>query len=242
MKYNILAKIKLKLVYLSAKEMSLSFIGGHFLETTSIKKDDIVFDLGGNLGNFSKAIIEKFGCNCYVVEPNPQLFEQLPNHPKVIPLNYAITKSEGDVEFNISDNHEASSIFFSIASTWNHKKTIVVKGRTLKRLIDECNIQNNFCILKVDIEGAELELFKSLSDIDICSFKQITVEFHESLDSSLSSETYATIRRISNLSFLTIVTSTSKYSEVLFLNKRHFKFNFYKRFWYLIHRLVAHKD
>lgn len=240
MKYSISYMIRLKLVYLSAREMGLSFVGGHFLEIATIAKNNIVFDLGGNLGNFSKEMVERFDCICYTIEPNPQLFIQLPTHQKIILLNYAITEKEGDVEFKISENHEASSIYLSIASKWNHQKTIMVRGRTLKNIVDELSIQH-IDILKVDIEGAELGLFKSLSDSDIFSIKQITVEFHESFDSSLADETYATVKRISNLGFFTIITSTGKYSEVLFLNKNHFRFSFYKRFWYLIHRCIAHK-
>ncbi|MGC8751871.1 FkbM family methyltransferase, partial [Hydrotalea sp.] len=195
MKHSIFYKIRLKFIYLSTQKMNVALVGGHYLEIHSINKNDFVFDLGGNLGNFSSAILDQFGCTCYIVEPNPVLFSQLPKHKNLIPLNYAITDKEGDIAFEISENNEASSVFLSIASKWNYQKTITVRSKTLNNLMIELKIPA-IDILKIDIEGAELVLFKSLSDTDITQIKQISVEFHESFDISLAKDTYKTVRRI----------------------------------------------
>jgi hypothetical protein len=42
--------------------------------------------------------------------------------------------------------------------------------------------------LKVDIEGAEAALFNSTSDATLCNVKQITIEFHDSVPGSISTE------------------------------------------------------
>jgi hypothetical protein len=94
--------------------------------------------------------------------------------------------------------------------------------------------------LKVDIEGAEISVFESLSDSELLSFRQITVEFHEFLDDSLKYATYKTISRIRRLGFKMIVTSTEKFSEVLFL-RMDIKFSLSEWLWYYIHQLVRHK-
>lgn len=47
--------------------------------------------------------------------------------------------------------------------------------------------------MKVDIEGAEAALFNSTSDATLCNVKQITIEFHDFVPGSISTEEVNTI-------------------------------------------------
>ena len=44
------------------------------LEYPELTSDSIVFDLGGYLGDFSAAIVERYNCKIYIFEPHPEYF------------------------------------------------------------------------------------------------------------------------------------------------------------------------
>jgi hypothetical protein len=59
-----------------------------------IDEDSIVLDLGGNKGEFSKFIVDEFRATAYVIEPIPELFNQIPEHPKIKKFQYCISKKK----------------------------------------------------------------------------------------------------------------------------------------------------
>lgn len=240
MGYTLQKKIQLKLIYLSAKKLGLEYIGGHFVHTKSIPTNGIVLDVGANKGNFAKAVIERCNVQCFCVEANPVLYNQLPKGNQIFTINKALTGKDVSIAFNISDNHEASSIIPTIANVWKINSTVTVEGVTLATLKKEYRI-SNIDVLKLDIEGAELEVLESVADEELQLIPQLTLEFHEFLDKTLAAATYQTIKRIQRLGFYTIVTSTEKYAEVLFLNKQKIRFGLIDFFWYGIHCLARYK-
>ena len=46
------------------------------LDYPELTPDSIVFDLGGYLGDFSAAIIERYNCKIYIFEPHPEYFSK----------------------------------------------------------------------------------------------------------------------------------------------------------------------
>lgn len=232
-------KIGLKLLYTSFKGIGLANIGEHPLAIKYINNKSKIFDLGGNVGNFSKEITNHFNCTCYCVEPDPVLFQQIPRNEKIKKYNIAVTDSDGQADFILSDNKEANSFNPVIASLWRTNKVISVQTRSLRSLTKELQIES-IDVLKVDIEGSEIPLLKSLTDKELISIPQITIEFHEFIDASLEKETHDTINRLKKLNFRVVVYSAKKFSDVLFLNNRIIKLNFIQRFWYFIHSLIRH--
>lgn len=239
MKYSFWRKVQLKLIYLAAKKMGLEYVGGHFIKIEEWQPPITIVDLGANKGGFYTALNKKIAIKGCCVEANENLFQQLPLIKDLQAVFAAITDKNGEIQFNVSDNDEASSIHSSIAEVWNKNKTIVVPALTLHTLVEKSQI-NKIDIIKMDIEGAEIEVLNSSSDELIKKCKQITIEFHEFLDSSLAVPTYQIINRIQKLGFKTIVTSTQKYSEVLFLHP-DVKFSFSEKIWYYIHQFVRYR-
>ena len=240
MAHNFFDKVRLKLIYLSAKNLGLVYLGGHFIKPSMIPRKGIIIDLGANKGNFTKDMQEHFEVSAICVEANMQLYQQLPSGENISNVYAAITDTEGFVTFNISLNDEASSINNHIANVWQFQEAKIVPSIRLDTLIKKYKL-SQIDILKIDIEGAELLVLQSLDDYFIKRIPQITIEFHEFLDSFLAKDTYVTIQRLKALGFYIIVTSTNKYSEVLFINKRNVSFNLKEKFWYCIHSLVAYK-
>ena len=56
-------------------------------------------------------------------------------------------------------------------------------------------------LLKVDIEGAEWDLFDSLSDEDFAKIGQITVEFHDFVFPSMRERSEKIIKRLKDMGF-----------------------------------------
>jgi FkbM family methyltransferase len=174
-----------------------------------------VVDLGANRGDFSMALTRR-GFRCYAVEPNPALFQEIPGDDRLIKVNAAITDADGPVEFDVCDNPEASSL--SALGTDSQARRIKVEGMRFDSLIDRCRI-GHIDLLKVDIEGAEIRLFKSLRDDQVRRIPQITVEVHEMTGQTPLNEITEMSRRMRSLGFAVLKMSVMHYGDVLFLNR-----------------------
>jgi len=123
-------------------------------------KYDTVVDIGANIGTFSLWILP-YAKRIYALEPNPvamRLFEETikGNHieDRVTPLEIAITGTDGDRYLANTDGPEYGSGLI------NDKEGVVVHAMALDTFMAENKIEY-IDLLKVDIEGCEVELFSS---------------------------------------------------------------------------------
>ena len=157
---------------------SIATISGHTFFHAPVRKGGVVVDLGANRGAFARGVTELFDITCFSVEANPHLAAALPNSAKIKPFNRAITDSDGPVTFHISANSEQSSIHHSMAE--GLQESVTVQGQTLESFLRENGI-DFVDVMKVDIEGAEQQLFASMPQSAFDRIGQITVEFHDFL-------------------------------------------------------------
>jgi FkbM family methyltransferase len=125
-----------------------------------IRPTDVVFDVGANLG-LHTLTFSRLAEHVVAFEPNPAL---TPNLRRTIAgLNNAtlcdvcLTSEDGTVEFHISEwDHMLSSL-----SNWSGQptRTIEVRGCSLDSLLSNGSIPKPD-VLKVDVEGAELMVFR----------------------------------------------------------------------------------
>lgn len=240
MKLSFKEKLRLKLIYTSCNKMGLEYIAGHLVAKGYINEQSTIVDLGGNLGNFSQEVVNRFNCTSYCIEPDPGVFSRIPESSKIKKYNLAVTDTDGQMDFMLSANNEANSFNPVIAALWGTGKVINVQTRSLQSLKKEIGI-NNIDVLKIDIEGSEIPLLKSLPDEELVKISQLSVEFHEFLDKALEKDTLQTIKRLENLGFLVVVYSAKKFADVLFINKHLIKLNRWQQFWFEIHKLVRHR-
>lgn len=155
----------------------LKRIKGHTFLSRILRSESVVIDLGANRGEFAREIDKEYKCRVYLIEANPHLVVLLPSTERIQSFNYAISDSNRLVRFFISDNLESSS---TNSETLNNAsgREIRVPGTTLQSFVTAQNIAH-IDLLKVDIEGAEKELFESLQPSDLDRISQITVEFHD---------------------------------------------------------------
>lgn len=201
---------------------TLSFRGHTFVRDL-LDKTSTVIDLGGNLGDFSKAVSETFGCRSYVVEPNPALWEQIPANTLITKFNRAVSSASQPLTFYVSSDIEAGSLKKSSSTL----EQIVIQGISLQDILSENEIVH-VDLLKVDIEGAECELFDTISDSTLSRIDQITVEFHDFIPSIMSKKDVARIKtRLQHGGFYCISWKLQNNLDVLFLKKTRVLFTDY---------------
>lgn len=139
-----------------------------FLMYALIQPNDIVFDIGANLGwcslNFSKLVTNG---KVFSFEPLPKTFEKcqnnlvLNNTKNVQVYNIALSNQEGEVKFFFNEKSSNSS---SMKNLLNYENTIEVacKVTTLDVFIKEHGGVVDF--IKSDVEGAELLVYQGAMD------------------------------------------------------------------------------
>jgi FkbM family methyltransferase len=152
-------------------------IENHCFLPHPLTSDSVVVDLGANRGHFSHTIAGRYGLRCFGVEPNPALFQKLAADDRGVKfVNYAMSGSDQPVTLHISADITSSSIVS--ADVPQPEQDVVIAGRTLPGLLNECGVQH-VDLLKVDIEGAEVPLFAATPDDLLRRIHQITIEFHD---------------------------------------------------------------
>lgn len=146
-------------------------------EEITLNEDDVLIDVGANVGMVSIYVKKKFNCKVIAFEPvtiNLKHFKEniLLNGLKLNDFeihNTAITSVEGDtITIGTPDYNTGGSSIFHTCSDINS----ICKTETLNKYIGkECSY------LKIDVEGAEYEIIPSIiNDLNKC--KHIAVEAH----------------------------------------------------------------
>jgi FkbM family methyltransferase len=145
--------------------------------------DSVVLDLGANCGRFSQKIARRYELRTFGVEANPALYENLKRIEadpasvgRVRFFNFAIAGTDAPVRLHVSGEIETSSIASSAVP--DAQGEAVIPGKTLATFMREINV-TRVDLLKVDIEGAEVAMFRSTPDDLLRNIGQITIEFHD---------------------------------------------------------------
>jgi FkbM family methyltransferase len=198
--------------------MAFPCIRGHHIHDGLLNSDSIIIDLGGHKGEFSSIISERYNCICHVIEAMPELYASIKQTENIRTYHYAASDSDGVMSFHLSDNPESNSL---IRKTEEHAQTIEVPTISIPSFIDRYKI-SRIDALKMDIEGAEIAVFRGMSDELLRSIKQITVEFHDFIpEMHMEQDVLDVISRLESLGFACIVFSRHTHFDVLFLNTRN---------------------
>src|SRR2546425_1176610 len=132
---------------------------GHSFIPGYLSSKATVVDLGANLGEFSDAIRARFGCRCIAVEPNPAFIDEIRLKSGVEVVWSAVAGSDEEVELDVAGGIEESRIVPSGTGATGHR--VRVPGRRLELLLHGIK---HVDLLKVDIEGSEVAMFRACPD------------------------------------------------------------------------------
>jgi len=140
----------------------------------NIKNDSVVLDIGAQAGLMSVLYAQSAG-KVISFEPNPAVYEVLELnstlYKNIIPYNIACSKEEGPLEFHYSDEGFCNGGF----ATECHKG-VGVTGHVVPMDVYAMNVNdfmnkyhsndiNNISLIKIDAEGYDKEILKTLGDI-----------------------------------------------------------------------------
>ena len=193
--YNLLKEKNLK------KGLPLDFLNALKL----INTNSICIDLGANIGEIS-SMMAKRGSTVYAFEPNSAAYILLEEKCKILPNINSIKKAAGITNRSVnlflhSDNHGENKIEFSEASSIKFNKPNVSKENfEIVEELDFAEFLNNFeyiDIIKIDIEGYEIDLLNHLLDKNsLTNVGKVFVETHYHKWPELEKSTLELIKRV----------------------------------------------
>ena len=150
---------------------------------------ELIFDIGANVGN-TVATFSTMAKKVIAFEPNPNLANHLNERFKnsnIIIDNRGLSDSVGKKIFNISESNALSTFSedwmkksrFSNNQKWDNK--VEVSTTTLDAIIEQYGVPD---LIKVDVEGYELEVFNGFSKFlenTIISFEWAEEEYEKIL-------------------------------------------------------------
>jgi FkbM family methyltransferase len=180
-----------------------------------------VLDLGGNRGEFTVPMSLRYGCVVTAVEPVPQLAGDLKARGIDV-IQAAITGYDGEVALTYDMDKELTGSVMDLAvvggllDATGSRTTTLVKAVSLDSILTQTGPVR---LLKVDIEGAELDMIMETSADTLRSVDQITVEFHDFWYPELRDRTEEAKQRLMDIGFH-MIRFTPNNKDVLFINKR----------------------
>jgi len=191
----------------------------HFVKSL-LGRQSVVIDLGANEGDFARGVTGLVSCRCFAVEASPQLASRLKSSCSIKYFNYALGADNEPKTLFIADRSDSNSLIH-----FKHLKgrpSVEVPGKTLESLWQDLKL-GFVDLLKMDIEGAEIDVFCSTADSLIRNIGQITVEFHDFVKPGEFDDDIRWIKkRLSRLGFVNLnFTAPYNHSDVLFFNINH---------------------
>jgi hypothetical protein len=133
-------------------------------------------------------------------------------------FNYAIAGVTGHVELQIPQSERDFPTIHPLSRVAYADASFRVEAKSLSAFCTEFKC-SRIDVLKLDIEGAEIEVLASCSDIFLAGIGQITVEFHEWAGVGTVQEVERIISRLQRLGFFAFNVTRTNYADVLFVNR-----------------------
>jgi FkbM family methyltransferase len=207
----------------------------HTFISNLIDNNSVILDLGANYGEFSKFIKKRYGSRIYAIEAVPDLCKKINKIIGIKTFNYCICNSNETCKISVPKEGCASNKLDKIDG-----ELVEVQGITLKKFLLDQEIKR-VDLLKIDIEGAEIEVLNNVSDDILNKINQITIEFHDFLWPETKKEVEKIKTKIKKIGFYCISFSLTNNGDVLFIKKNSISFFSYLYLKYLLRYLIGIK-
>jgi FkbM family methyltransferase len=146
------------------------------IEHFTPKQGDVVIDIGAHIGRYTIIASKRVGTQGKVVaiEAHPGNFEMLNRNIKlnqltnVIPLNYAAYSKETKIRLYVPGEESGYTVYNTIMSNraGTEENFVEVNANTLDYLLQLNQIrQEQVKWIKIDVEGAELDVLKGSTNV-----------------------------------------------------------------------------
>lgn len=172
-----------------------------------VEEGDIVVDIGSNLGLFSYYSILKGAKKVYSFEPgeaqSKAIRDNFSSIENLIIEQKAVSSESGILSFS---KHKTKSILSGVFSNPDKNEYDVLECECVN-LMDYCkeNTIEKINFLKMDCEGSEYRIFRSLTDDFIKNIDKVSMEYHLSSEGDIS----YIIERLERNGFSVEVSDTS---------------------------------
>jgi len=127
-------------------------------------KKPVFFDVGANLGDYSRELITEFpGADVYAFEPNTHTFKEVSNNLRQLNVNY--------FNFGFGSKNEVAKIYTSVTEKSSEHASIY------KNVFLDFYQTNN--ILEIEFKVTTIDSFSQTHNIEFIDFIKIDVEGHE---------------------------------------------------------------
>jgi len=150
-----------------------------------VNENDVVLDIGGNIGIFSLYSLYKKAKEVHVFEPGEKQYKAIVDNlgifENLIINNTAVSKQTGTVNFYENDSSTMSSTFFNEIDTNSDDQNENVKSVLSISIEDYFKERKLIKIdfLKIDCEGAEYEIIENIDETFLKEkIDKICLEYH----------------------------------------------------------------
>ncbi len=197
--------------------LAIDSVEWHTFHPRFLSSKSIILDLGANYGRFSQQMADRFGCKCYAVEPSPQVFSDLVQTDLIQKFQVAISRETGPLEFHVDSNELASSLLKGPNS--KQVRGVTVRGVRLEDFVRELGLRE-VSLIKMDIEGAEIDVLDSCTDEFLSAVPQLSIEFHDFCGMVSGAEVRRVVQRLERLGFFYVRMSGVGNQDTVFINKK----------------------
>ena len=198
--------------------MSLVNVYTHSFFDELIDPGGTILDLGANVGTFATLMTERYRCRCVAIEPAPNEFSQIPANDRIEPHRLAVCGERKEVVLNLTANSECNSL--GKVPGHDYTDSVRVQAVTLDDAL-KLVAADRVSLLKLDIEGSEIDVLGTADPALLRRFDQITVEFHDVYDMTPRPVVRDTIRKVRDAGFHVFYFFRGPYRhvDVLFVNR-----------------------
>jgi len=159
-------------------------------DSYNLNQKDVVIDIGANAGLFTKLCLDSGVKKVYSIEPNKRSLENLnyifKNDHRVTVIDKAVhTECKKIIIYSNPINSTISSVNKNhIVNEGFETEENEVDTITISELIKFYNL-NKISLLKMDIEGAEYEIFNKLESDVFEKIDSFLIEFHDNYENKI---------------------------------------------------------
>ena len=174
---------------------------GEYDGILNINDDEVIYDLGANIGVFTKWALSKANVkHIYAFEPTPELVgymgKTFEGNSNVTLFDKAIAGEPMTAKFFTFENSVSNTLLDFGGKNENYKGYIEVECVNLEQFIKSYELLPP-TLIKMDIESAEYASIENLSDEFLSNVNQFILEYHE----NFNGEVWNIIKRFLNLDF-----------------------------------------